>query len=210
MIQNILFTSILIFSLQSVAVESGFLIGIGKSELDNNNYTNITHETGFRVGVPLLFSVNDFIDVRSGFFYVLRQYQFTQTETDPMSGETITDKIEVRLGYLEFPLLAQLNLSHWFKLFAGPVYAVNVTDKIHANDDNDGGIEGERTSQFLGHVGVGVKFDAFEVDVIYEKGFTKVFQDMDGKWGYVGINFTYWFNTSDYFGFDDYPKYRYR
>jgi hypothetical protein len=104
----------------------------------------------------------------------------------------------MQLGYLEIPLLAQVNLADWLSLFAGPVYGIKVTDKAKIDNSDDAMVDGEKGSVFLGQGGIAFNFGSFTTELLIERGFTDVFNGVDGgKWGYIGLNFIYWFNHTD-------------
>lgn len=201
---------VLVLSIKpAFAVDPGFLIGAGQSKLDGGDALLIREGFGLRVGVPLKFQMSEVFDLRSGFFYATREYNFTSIWTDPLTFETEQDSISVQLGYIDIPIVAQLNLSHWFAIFAGPVYSVNISEDVEADSSGDGVVEDEKGSMFSAQAGLALTFGSVGVDLVYEKGLTDAFGDAEGKWSYVGLNLIYWFNaTGD--SYDYGSSYRYR
>lgn len=188
--KKLLFLFLLFYTSTTLAVDAGFLLGAGISDIEGSNYFILSEEGGFRLGVPLRFQMSELFDLRTGFFYSLRKFQ--ETITTP-----VQDSEEYRMGYLEIPLLAQLKITNWLGLFAGPIYGINVTNQVKIDSLGLGYTVDQKKSIFLAQAGVGLTFGSYGMDLIYEKGLTRVFDNSDGKWIYYGINFIYWFSFSD-------------
>lgn len=190
--------AILLYTVNAFSLDAGVLIGAGVSDIEDTDYALTSNEGGLRLGVPLKFTVNDVVFLRTGFFYSLRQFQATALPPG------LQDE-EFRLGYLEVPLLGQIQLSDWFAFFAGPVYGFNISNKSKIENAGEYVVNEVKKSSFLGQVGFEINFGVMAVDVIYETGFTNVFQENDGKWSYIGLNFIYWFVGTQ----ETYDRFRY-
>ena len=195
---SMIFISILFFTLNAFSLDVGVLIGAGQSEVEGSNDALVTHEGGHRFGLPVKFMVSDIVDFRTGFFYSLRKFQ-------TIAAPPGLEDVEYRLGYLEIPLVGQLNLSDWLAVIAGPIYGFNVSNKAKVDSLGEAFVEDVKKGSFLGQVGFALNFGNMGIDIIYEKGFTDVFQGDDAKWSYIGVNFIYWFVGSE----DSYESFRY-
>ena len=135
-------------------------------------------ESKFGLDVAILYT----LPIGDGFFNLQPELHWMQkgsTIADLNQGEDVT----TTMNYLELPLLVRLNFGGSLKLFAfggpsvGYLLGVDSDDDIVKSEDFE-------DIEFGLHLGAGIGFGSFEVDIRYLAGLSDV-ADSDGNLGEV-------------------------
>ena len=140
----------------------GIRLGANYSDLETNYFTDaeprIAPEVIFFAEIPL-----------GNTFALVPEIGFSALGAKEDSFETVDgDYIDFKTNWLTAGFLAQVNLTDFLYLNAGPKFALNVSD----NDDGD-----YYANDLLGVGGLGVQLsNNFSLDARYGYGFTNIFE----------------------------------
>ncbi len=177
------------FTLFSVGLSAQFAvrpyIGLNSSKLTEEFVTEgeIKSDLGFQIGVD--FQIGDEWYIQPGVqFEALNNSKIFM----PSSAESSTN-YELSRSYLRLPVMAGYRLGEpdgvfAFRIFTGPNVAFKLSGKVGDEDGNlpeEDLAENLKSAIFGWNAGVGVNLIKFLfVDVGYQIGLSKVFQEMEG------------------------------
>lgn len=143
---------------------------------------------GYRFGLIAKVDLTDTVFFRSGLMYTSRQYEETNA-----AGTT---NIDYKFAYVDVPALFQVKITDIFSIYAGPVIAINVGDKVEGQSaglpvsysEND-----MKSLYLLGQLGANFDFDGIGFDVYVERGFGDIYDNGEKDYAIFGANVMYWF-----------------
>ena len=169
-------------ALTAQAQDYGVLAGIHNTDIDApNGAPAVDAELGWRAGLIGKYELSDGVHFRSGALYVDRKF----------SAGTTGSKVDVKMAYLDIPVLFQFQMNETIALFAGPVIGINVGKKLSGSTNNE--LQNTKGLYLLAQAGVNFTFDQIGFDVYYERGLGEIADDSYENYSIIGTNFLYWF-----------------
>jgi len=185
----------LVTALSARAQDVGFVAGIANNSASTDTVfsgLSVDSDLGYRLGINVMMDLADRVNFRTGVMYTYRPISMTGTNTD----------LDVKMSYIDIPVLFQFAFNNRISLFAGPVVGIKAGEKIKgtlggiARDENISDLNTGKDAKsiyLLGQVGLNFNFDGIGFDVYYEKGFGQFVEDTLKDYSNVGANFVYWF-----------------
>lgn len=169
-------------TLSAQAQEYGILAGIHNTDIDApTGAPAVDTELGWRAGLVGKYELSDGVHFRSGILYVDRKF----------SVGTAGNNLDIKMAYLDIPVLFQFQMNETISLFAGPVIGINVSKKI--SGAASGELQDTKGLYLLAQAGVNFTFDQIGFDVYYERGFGEIADDSYEDYNIIGANFLFWF-----------------
>ena len=166
----------------------GFMGGVNFSTLYTKDADNAKALTGFNVGVFSNFPITEFLSFQPELYYTTKGGKVTYNNT------FVDGTAQYKLDYLELPLLIQLNITHSFKVFAGPYAAYMMSGKVK-NESNvnlfnfEDNLKVDDYNRMDAGVaaGIGVDFGSVSIGARYNYGLTKVGKEKT----FLGTKYTF-------------------
>lgn len=180
------------------STELGFFGGLGQTSAHGDNVdSDVKDDLSYRLGPVMRFDASEDIYFRLGLTYTLRGYEVRGVNED--TGDF--DTYDVKLGYLDVPLLAGYQINHWLSVLVGPTIAFNLNAKAQGTQaggrlDIDLKDIAESPLVFA-HLGLNFHTEWLGVELFYEKGLSDVFEDDNSQLDVLGANLLFWFSSSD-------------
>ena len=152
----------------------------GLFTLPNANTTsNSDNDFGFQVGILAEFEIPKLgIALRPEILYTTINYDYT--------GLVIPESQKLTIQKIDIPILFGINVKGPFRILIGPSFQFLLDTEFDINDFR----ETESDSFSLNaHLGLGLKFDKFDIDVRWETGLTNSEANFVADIQNVGLNF---------------------
>ncbi|GAB2772444.1 porin family protein [Salinimicrobium soli] len=141
-------------------------------------------KTGFHLGVIAEIAFSSRFSVQPEVLYSTRGAKNSDFFFEDEFGDDMSGEIDVKLDYIEIPIMLKYYVAQGFSLQAGPQLSFNTKSEMEFSDGSDSitiGVEDETESfEFGGAVGVGYDLP---VGVFfqgrYTMGFSDVYTDSD-------------------------------
>ncbi|MBY0316597.1 MAG: PorT family protein [Bdellovibrionales bacterium] len=176
-------------TLSAQAQEYGILAGIHNTDIDTpSGPFSVDTEIGWRAGLVGKYEIADGVHFRSGVLYVDRKFSMEESSS--------TTNLDIKMAYLDIPVLFQFQMNETISFFAGPVIGINVSKKVSGTASGVSGsddLENVKGLYLLAQAGVNFTFDQIGFDVYYERGFGEIADDSFKDYNIIGANFLYWF-----------------
>jgi len=121
MTKVLMMTISMLMSGAAMAQDVGVVVGIRSDNADGEGAVKITGKTNFHAGVIAKFDLSGPLQLRSGFLYTQRAYDFTLTTTPTVTGG-------YSMTYFEIPLGVLWKFSDYGGVFAGPALSFNLAN----------------------------------------------------------------------------------
>lgn len=112
------------------AQDVGVVAGLRSDNADGEGLVKITGKSNFNAGVIAKFDVSAPLQIRSGFLYTQRAYDYALTGSPTSAGE-------FKMTYFEIPVGLLWKFSDYGGVFAGPALSLNLSKSCPGGSCNN-------------------------------------------------------------------------
>lgn len=153
---------------------------IGYSHTHTANAIRGKSYDSFNGGLTSSWKVSNVFHVNGDILFTGRGYEVDNGVYDEVSS-TYKD-CKVRFKYIDIPILLEYNINHYVSLEIGPYVGVQILRKLYYdNEEQNKNLLGKKQSFDMGLLaGIKGKYKGIFIEVLYQKGMTQAFKDVDG------------------------------
>lgn len=185
-----LFAALAVFGMSSMMAQLSFgaKAGVNFASFSGDDADDLDGLTGFHVGAVANFPLGEMIALQPEVVYSAQGASFSE------DGDA-----KLKFGYINIPVMVDVNLAEGFSLQGGPQFGINISSKLDFDGESED-IEDVNTLD-LG-VGIGAQYKlpmGVFFQARYVVGFNSVFDDVEGesfdvKNGVASLSVGYMFN----------------
>ena len=183
---------------QAQEVAFGAKAGVNFASLSGDDAEGLDGRTGFHLGVIADIAITNRFSIQPEVLYSTRGAKQDNFLFEDEFGDDMTGKVEIKLDYIDVPVMLKYYVVQGLSLQAGLQFSFNTSSEMEFSDDTDSitiGMEDETESFDIGGA-VGLGYDlpmGLFLQGRYTTGFTEIFTDSDIKNNVLQLSIGYKF-----------------